>query len=146
MGSVTLASGSRLYLDANAIIYAAETPERFPSLGVVLDRVDLGDLSAITSALTLAEVLVMPLRKANALAVASYQNRLASGPTLTVADVSRDVLIRAATIRATTPAVKLPDAIHAATALVAGCDVFLTNDLRLRSVPGLRVVTLADLA
>jgi len=38
----------------------------------------------------------------------------------------------------------LIDAIHTATALSAGCVVFLTNDTRIKPVAGLDVIQLAD--
>lgn len=38
---------------------------------------------------------------------------------------------------------KIPDAIHLAAALEAGCQVFLTNDARLRSFRGLDVEALS---
>jgi len=40
---------------------------------------------------------------------------------------------------------KTPDAIHAASALVAGCTHLITNDPAFRRVPNLVVVVLSDL-
>jgi predicted nucleic acid-binding protein len=39
---------------------------------------------------------------------------------------------------------KLPDAIHAATALSSQCTTFLTNDQRFQSVPGFQTVLLSQ--
>ena len=50
----------------------------------------------------------------------------------------------AARIRAET-ALATPDALHAATALRAGCAAFITNDTDFRRVEGLPVVVLDDL-
>jgi len=52
------------------------------------------------------------------------------------------VFDRAAAIRAH-HSVKPLDALHLAAASEARCDIFLTNDQRLRSVPGLAVEVLA---
>jgi predicted nucleic acid-binding protein len=41
---------------------------------------------------------------------------------------------------------RLPDAIHAATAQHAGCTALLTNDERLKSLPGIETVLLKDLS
>jgi predicted nucleic acid-binding protein len=41
---------------------------------------------------------------------------------------------------------KTPDAIHAATALAAGCVLFVTNDAGFRCVPGLPVAVLSEVA
>ncbi len=50
----------------------------------------------------------------------------------------------AARIRATT-GLKTPDALHAASALQAGCALFLTNDSDYRRVQGLPITVLDDL-
>ncbi|MEY4531807.1 MAG: hypothetical protein RLZZ156_2528, partial [Deinococcota bacterium] len=42
------------------------------------------------------------------------------------------------------PSLKTPDAIHLATALETGCEVFLTNDTRIKS-PDLEIITLSSL-
>ena len=49
-----------------------------------------------------------------------------------------------ARLRAAT-GLKTPDALHAATALLAGCALFITNDADFRRVDGLPVTILDDL-
>jgi predicted nucleic acid-binding protein len=57
----------------------------------------------------------------------AYKTFLTPTPALEVIPISRDILEEAARWRATTK-LKLPDAIHLATALGSSCDSFLTND------------------
>ena len=59
--------------------------------------------------------------------------------------ITRALLIEAARLRASSR-LKLPDAIHLATALQYECPVFLTNDTRIRPLPGLDVLYLSDYA
>jgi predicted nucleic acid-binding protein len=56
-------------------------------------------------------------------------------------DLTRDHLRLAAQLRAAT-GVATPDALQLAASLAAGCSAFLTNDRRLPTVPGLRIVQL----
>ncbi|WP_442944813.1 type II toxin-antitoxin system VapC family toxin [Nostoc sp.] len=58
--------------------------------------------------------------------------------------VSRQVLIEAAQLHASIN-IKLPDAIHPATALLTQCSTFLTNDQRFGSVPELSVILLSQI-
>jgi predicted nucleic acid-binding protein len=146
MAAITFPIGSRIYLDANVFIYAAEAPKIFPQLIAILNRIDRKELAAFTSSLTLAEVLVGPLKLGNTALEAAYRRQVTTGPSLNVVDITRDILIRAANIRAMTPSVKLPDAIHAATSEAAGCIAFITNDDRIKSIPGLPAALLAGLA
>lgn len=142
-----ISAGDRLYLDSNVIIYAAEAPTVpfVDKLRDLLLRIDRGELRGVTSEFTLAEVLVKPIRAGDDRLRNFYQHRLTSSPTLEVAPVSRSVLLMAAQLRAQRSALKLPDAIHAATALTIPCDHFLTHDLRFGDVPGLSVVSLQSL-
>jgi predicted nucleic acid-binding protein len=59
--------------------------------------------------------------------------------------ISRQILEAAAQIRAAS-GLKTPDAIHAATALIEGCTLFVTNDAAFRSIPGLNVAILSEIA
>jgi predicted nucleic acid-binding protein len=58
--------------------------------------------------------------------------------------ISQTVLREAARLRAITPTLRTPDAIHAATAITSGCTEFLTNDRQLRTVANLPVVILDE--
>lgn len=59
--------------------------------------------------------------------------------------ITEDVLREAAHLRATIPTLKTPYAIHAATALLHGCALFVTNDTDFRRVPGLPLAILDDI-
>jgi len=58
--------------------------------------------------------------------------------------ITQAVLREAARLRASIPALRTPDAIHAATALLGGCALFLTNDGGFRRVPGLPLAVLDE--
>jgi predicted nucleic acid-binding protein len=143
MAHLTLSG--RVYLDTNIFIYALEGYPAFrPILTTLFNALDRGELTAVTSELTLAEALVKPLLDRHAERQAAYLQVLQPSPSLHLAPVSREVLLAAARLRAET-GLKLPDAIHAATAQLTGCDQFLTNDARLTSLPGLAIRRLSEL-
>src|SRR5215218_5838042 len=111
------ASRPRLYLDTNVFI------EMFEKRGAVSDRLldlfggpTLPRHHLVTSQLTIAEILVDAIRADDMQRNDLYLGFLRDIPNLmTVAPISRDVLIRAALIRARQPRIKLPDAIHLST-------------------------------
>lgn len=133
------------YLDTNVFIAVVE---RYPEHDVQLHRlfgaVAIGQIPAVTSELTLLECLVKPLRDGDAALVAEFESFLASGGGLDVVPVNRAIVRRAARIRAE-QGFRLPDAVHVATALEAGCQTFVTNDRRVR-IEGLRVVSIDELS
>lgn len=136
--------GGRVYLDANIFIYALEGyPEFVGALTEFFESIDEGNLRAVTSELTLAEVLVRPFMDGNVERQTAYRQALQSSDALEVVPVSRDVLVEAARLRSVAN-LRLPDAIHGATAILTGCETFLTNDRRLRALPGLEVVVLSE--
>jgi len=136
--------GERVYLDTNIFIYAIEGYADFiDELNQLFSQIDAGNLRAFTSELTLAEVLVRPLMDGNLEIQSVYQQALQSSEVLEVVAVSRDVLIESASLRAIAN-LRLPDAIHGATAILSGCKTFLTNDRRLTNLPGIEVVVLSE--
>jgi predicted nucleic acid-binding protein len=134
-----------VYLDTNIFIYALEG---YPTLRTVLttlfDALDRHELSAVTSELTLAEALVKPFLDRSVERQAAYMQILQPSTSLQIVPVSRDVLVAAARLRAETN-MKLPDAIHVATAQFTGCNQFLTNDTRVPTIPGLAILQLSEL-
>ena len=144
MGSLNGIAGPTVYLDANVLIYAVENVPIFgDKLRAVFQQIDAGTLQGTTSELSLAETLVRPLRDGDRRTASEYEQLLAAGGRLIVIPVSRVVLVEAAGLRAAQPSLKLPDAIHAATALLHGCTTFLTNDARFETIPQLPVLLLS---
>ena len=107
-------------------------------------RFDSGKLRAVTSELTVAEVLVKPLRDGNSQLHVAFERMLQSSGSLTMVPVSRMIWTQAAAVRATSP-LKFPDAIHAATAIEQGCTSFLANDRLFGILPALPILHLPDL-
>jgi predicted nucleic acid-binding protein len=144
MGLVNSLQGTRIYLDVNVWIYALEGYPDFSSdLAALFQAIDQGTLTAVTSELALAEALVKPLQDRDQAVQELYQRAIANRPHVDVIPIERIMLITAAQLRATTK-LKLPDAIHAATALNAQCSTFLTNDRGFRHVPQLNVLLLSE--
>jgi predicted nucleic acid-binding protein len=135
--------GRSVYLDTNVFIYSVEQVAPYAeALRPLFRDVARGGTRATTSEITLAETLVQPFRTLDARLQVAFEDAL-SVPGLSVVPVSRTVLLHAARLRAALR-LKLPDAIHAATAQLAGCDVLLTNDTGIAAVPGVEVLRLSE--
>lgn len=132
-------------LDASIFIYYFEN---HPQFAPIVDRYfaghDAGQLQLVTSALTLLEVTVLPLRQRDADVVNQYEEMLSDVFGIRVVDIDRSQLMLAATLRADFR-LKTPDALQIAAALSNGCVSFITNDKRLPIIPHLEIVQLSDL-
>ncbi len=139
MGTLKETLGEKVYLDANFFIYVLEEVE--PWVGAarrVLAALDTGTCFGVTSELSLAECLVKPLELGRTDVAQTFQVFLQDSRFFSVVPITRELLTEAARLRAISR-IKLPDAIHAATALQRGCTSFLTNDDRL-TIPGIKVL------
>jgi predicted nucleic acid-binding protein len=127
-------------------IILEEYPPYVQVLTELFSLIDSGKLQAVTSELTLAETLVKPKMDENTELQQAYQDMLLTRYSLEVVPINVEILIEAATLRAKTHQVKLPDAIHAATAYVNQCQAFITNDKSLKGIPHIKVMILSDIA
>lgn len=145
MGRLTLPMGGAIYADAQIPIYSADVhPVYAPLVRPLWEAVALGAVTVVSSQLTLLETLVSPLRSGDVLARRQREGIWTQANTLLL-PITEDVLRHAAQLRADIPALKTPDAIHAATALLHGCVLFVTNDRGFLRVPGLPLAILDDL-
>ena len=136
MGPLNLPASGLVYVDANAIIYAVEHVEPYFSLLAPLWTTS-GPTSfqIATSELTLLEVLVRPFKTGNTQLEAGFRRLLQQTGDVRLAPITQAVLEVGARLRVTA-SLKTPDAIHAATALVEGFALFVTNDVAFRRIPG----------
>jgi predicted nucleic acid-binding protein len=146
MGSLSYPLSDPVYVDANILIYTVERVQ--PHVGTLRAFwrwTNAQGLVVLTSELTVLESLVGPLKAGNQGLTTRFRRLLFQSANLRLIPVSRSILERAAQLRAQIPALKTPDAIHAATALEAGTMTFITNDMQFRQVSGLNVVAPHDL-
>lgn len=135
MGILERVVGASVYLDANVFIYAIEDyPDYDADVSGLFRELDARNLSAFTSELALAEVLVKPLAERDSDLVENYKKFITNSKFLTVVPVSRRIILRAAEVRSNLR-LRLPDAIHLATAIESGCTSLVTNDREMK-VPG----------
>jgi predicted nucleic acid-binding protein len=133
MGLIVKA-GATVYLDTNPLIYLTEGNPAFKAhIENLFTQFDKAQVQFVTSELALTEVLVHPLRSHDTELVAIYE-RLFDTLVRTL-PVSREVLIYAAQLRALTPGLRTPDAIHLATATLAKADAFVSGDAGIKDLP-----------
>jgi predicted nucleic acid-binding protein len=137
--------GKVIGLDTAPLIYYIEQkPVYVDLLRPFFQAVDDGEISIVTSVITLTETLVHPLRTGNKDLADQYRDILFHTKGLTTLSLSPDIAEEAAQLRALHN-VRTPDSIQMATAIKAGAPFFLTNDVRLPSSPRLQVLILNNL-
>jgi len=133
------------FLDTAPVIYYVErNPKYVPVVDEVFERMDRGTLPVVTSPITLLECLVVPCRLGQITVQLAFRDLLVHGPGVSFVRVDETVAQRAAELRAKYN-LALADACQVATALVAGCNALLTNDVALKRVTELMILVLDEL-
>ncbi|MFH1555119.1 MAG: PIN domain-containing protein [Pseudomonadota bacterium] len=128
----------RVYLDANVFIAALEhVGAHSDHAWWILRAIEAEEIIGVTSEITLAEILVKPLEAQATIVVEAYTDMITPATGFEVLEVGRAMLLSAAALRAARRSIRLPDAIHLATALAARCSHFVTADERLHVPDGL---------
>ncbi len=145
MASLQMPTSGTIYVETPIAIYTVEPhPTYAPLLRPLWQVVQAQSVQIISSELTLLEALIHPIRRQDSGLQAAYERLLLAMPAVTLLPLTQDVLREAARLRASIPGLRTPDALHAATALLAGCALLLTNDTGFRRVPDLPLVILDD--
>jgi predicted nucleic acid-binding protein len=134
---------SRIYLDSNIFITLLEgMPEKSERLKPLFEKLRERRNFAVTSELTLAEVLVGPVRNRNPILHRAYLDLIVFGSFIELWPISRDVLYESVRLRVAHERVreglpKLPDAIHLVSAIQTRCRFFLSDDQRVSPPQGM---------
>ena len=138
----------KLYLDTMEWIYHFENNADFgPAATALVDRMDRGNHTPISSLFVLSEILIVPTRDENEFAIAKLRRFFLSS-TVTLASYSLMAMDLYTTLRAV-DRVKPLDALHLSVAATANVNYFVTNDTKLHklSIPGIgRICPSADVA
>jgi predicted nucleic acid-binding protein len=136
---------ARIGFDSNVLIYLLEGSSAYAEVaGSLLDSMSAGERQGVLATLAIAEIAAGPARTGDTAMVQRYAEELSSLEGVRIVPLDREVAIEAAIIRGS-GSTSLADAIHLATARVAGATAFVTNDRRVVGIPRLAIVYLDDL-
>lgn len=136
--------GGKIYLDTNIFIYVVEGHPTYAQLLMDLfERLDLDVVQAYASELTIAEVLVKLLIDNKPSLVDTNKSLLNAASSILTTPIDRGILLESSRIRAQFSG-RAFDAIHVATAVLAECTCFITNDASIRGPASLRFVHLSE--
>ena len=134
----------RIALDTPVFIYQLENNPRYAgSTDRVFSWLESAGGRAVTSTITMTELLVQPYRDRDQRRVDEFYGLLSTYPNLEWIAPSLEIADVAARIRATL-GLRTPDALQAATALQAGISGLISNDTVFRRVAGLETIMLDD--
>lgn len=135
---------SSLYLDANILIYLVEGNADVSTLVLAAFRqIETNNIALYTSEITVTECLNGAYRAGLDELAQKYLELLGAEDFITLLPVDVQVCIEAARLGAE-HRLKTVDSLHLGTAVLAGCQAFLTNDGGFRSGKSIDLIQLAE--
>lgn len=132
-----LQEGDLVVVDTAPLIYILEDHPRFaPLFQGLFEAVDRDQLQVAVSTISVAELLVGPLKEGKDALAKRYEKALAGFELIAV---STEIAVTAARLRAST-GLRLPDALQAATTLEIGAAALVTHDRDFSRLNGLKVL------
>ena len=140
-----LSRHERVGLDTSVFIYQLDaTPGYYELVGPIFRWIEGGGGHAVTSTVTMLELLVQPYRHGDLDRVNRFYASLSTYPHLDWIPHTLAIADQAARLRAM-HRLGTPDAIQAATALATEAGGFITNDAAFSRIPELEVLLLDEL-
>jgi len=137
--------GKIIGLDTMVFIYHFEENQVYSSLTFsIFESLEKGNFNAVTSILTLLEILVKPKKENNSLLTERYKLLLETFPNLQVKNINENIADIASSLRANYN-INTPDAIQIATSLEEKADIFITNDVTLKKISEIKVLLLSEM-
>ena len=125
----------KAFFDTNIFIYALERD--MEEAKHALEEAILSD-SAVTSTITIMEYSAGIYKKTGDEGIAVFQNFIRDNY-IYVCSIDSATAITAAKLKVQNPFLKSADALQLASALEEGCNVFYTNDKRLKKIEGVKL-------
>jgi predicted nucleic acid-binding protein len=143
--SDTLQGVNKVFLDTSPVVYYVEAVPAFAEVAKgIFTLIGEGQMQGVVSPVTLAECVTLPIRLGQIELRQRFTDLLTATEGILLVNIDAAIAQQAAELRIRY-SLKLPDALQVATAIAANCEVFLTNDIALKRVNDLRVLTMVDL-
>lgn len=131
--------GQVIAFDTNVFVYLLQRHSAYYSVvSSLLRSVQSGENEGLFANIGLIELLTGYKQLERYDEAYEYKNLICNFPNLTITELNESVVDFASDLRASY-AIKTPDAVHLASAIVNGADVFVTNDKALKKVKEIKV-------
>jgi predicted nucleic acid-binding protein len=135
----------RLYTEtAPLIYYVEENPTYVAKMDAIIEAIEDRPIEAVSSVITLTEVLTRPVKLGNTRLEREYRDILLHSGGFRLLTITARIAESAAALRARYN-LRTPDALHIAASIDARCDAFLTNDTGIKRVTEITVLVLDEL-
>ena len=135
----------RLYTEtAPLIYYVEENPTYVAKMNAIIEAIEDRPIEAVSSVITLTEVLTYPLKLGNTRLERESRDILLHSGGFRLLTITARIAESAAALRARYN-LRTPDALHVAAAIDVRCDAFLTNDTGIKRVTEITVLVLDEL-
>jgi predicted nucleic acid-binding protein len=135
----------RIALDTSIFIYHLEpNPKYLAYTDLIFSWIERSESKAITSTITMTELLVLPYREDDEQRADDFYGLLTTYPNLAWIAPDLEMAELAARIRAL-HRLRTPDALQAATAVRAEASGLITNDAVFKRIEGLQTLVLDEL-
>jgi len=131
-------------LDTNIFICALNKRDsRHEESLQMLEQIKEKGIKASISVLVLEEFFIRVYKQNQEQKITALLDFITIEGVVTILDVSQQLALQAASLRAKHPSLRTPDAIHLASAISAGANIFITVDKRIpRKIENLKVIVL----
>lgn len=146
MGLAIFIKGSHtISLDSNIFIRALDDKSSLgDSVRILLEHIKQVQPRIFISTILLEEFLVKVFKQKRELELAYIMDFLTLGGLVSILDINKEIAITAAKLRAKY-SIKAPDAIHLASAILAGANIFITTDRKIpKKIDHLKVMVLEE--
>lgn len=131
-------------IDTTILIYLLEEHPRYLSeTEKLFQKIREGSYEAVFSIIGMIELLTGVKKKSRYDLADSYRNQLAHFPHFHIFSIDETIVDLASDLRAR-HAIKTPDAIHLATSIRHGAQLFISNDKALKKVKEIKVKLLTE--
>jgi len=135
----------KTYIDTSLYIFIFNKDvELYPTSAFIVDTLIKQNKPIVSSAITLAELLAKKQIQTNFAVRESIKLRYQNVPNLEIVNVDIYLAELAASLRVKY-CLKLPDALHLATAILTECDLFVCGDKHFKKVKEVDVLNIYDL-
>lgn len=129
---INISNLQKVALDTNIFICALNLKDSRQETSLsILEEIKKKQLTASISVLVLEEFFIRIHKQSRQKEISSLLDFITIDRLLAILDVNREIALLAAKLRAEYPSLRAPDAIHLASAINSGADIFITTDKRL---------------